>query len=143
MPHVKYGIVMVLLLLAAKANAEPSAQLMEQAGISLTLQAVLENSGRDNAIRLIQSGELNQATMVQLGVSNESDILQSGNNNQANSTQVGSGNLIKISQRGDDNLANISQIGQNNLVQLNQSNGTSFAIQQIGDGAAISITQYK
>jgi minor curlin subunit len=36
----------------------------------------------------------------------------------------------------------VTQIGNDNLVQLNQLGSGNFSIQQIADGAAISITQY-
>lgn len=110
--------------------------------LPITLQTLLESSGRSNVIGLVQAGVLNQATLSQTGASNMIDLIQVGNNNQAEVIQLGQDNEVELLQLGADNQAFITQIGDDNLVQINQLGSASFSIEQIADGAAMTITQY-
>ena len=51
-------------------------------------------------------------------------------------------NEIELLQAGEKNTASIIQTGNDNRAQLNQLGSANFAIEQIADGAAITITQY-
>ncbi len=110
--------------------------------LPITLQVLLEQGGRDNAIGLIQLGYHNQAEMLQSGHDNTNATLQVGVENQASVHQYGSGNEVEILQVGWANQAEITQVGNGNLVQLNQLGSANFSIEQIADNAAITITQY-
>lgn len=110
--------------------------------LPVTLQTLLERSGRDNLIHLAQLGDMNQANLIQSGNENYAELLQVGLGNQADITQLGERNQIELDQIGNDNQAAIIQVGDNNLVQLNQLGSANFSIEQIADNASISITQY-
>lgn len=110
--------------------------------LPITLQVLLEQGGRDNAIGLMQLGYSNHAEMLQSGHDNTNATLQFGAENQANVHQYGSGNEVQLLQVGWSNQADITQVGDGNLVQLNQLGSANFSIEQIADNAAITITQY-
>ncbi|MFT5704897.1 MAG: minor curlin subunit [Shewanella sp.] len=110
--------------------------------LPVTLQALLENNGRENLVNLVQLGNLNTASVMQIGNNNYVDMLQEGDNNQADVAQYGQNNQVEMIQVGGDNQASITQVGSNNLVNLNQLGSANFSIEQIADGAEITITQY-
>ncbi|MPY26169.1 curlin [Shewanella psychropiezotolerans] len=110
--------------------------------IPITLQTLLETNGRGNFINLVQTGVLNHAYLLQSGHDNSIELDQVGLDNQANITQYGDNNEVELLQVGVRNQADITQIGNDNLVQLDQLGSANFSIEQIADGAAITITQY-
>lgn len=136
-PSLRFGIPLLLL-----CSCTASAQELNVNELPVTLQALLERSGRDNLITLVQQGTLNQGLLFQSGSNNSAEVTQIGNENDALITQIGSNNEVQLLQVGSQNKASITQIGNDNLVQLNQLGSGNFSIQQIADGAAISITQY-
>ncbi|GGI67043.1 curlin [Shewanella hanedai] len=110
--------------------------------LPVTLQSLLESNGRENLVNLVQLGNLNTAHIIQLGSHNYTDLLQLGDNNEADVAQYGKNNQVELIQVGDDNQASITQVGNNNQVNLNQLGSANFSIEQIADGAEITITQY-
>ncbi|MCE9685730.1 curlin [Shewanella sp. AS16] len=131
-----------MLLGAAKAPAADIEDDRSTQELPVTLQTLLESSGRDNLIDLVQLGSFNHATLMQSGNDNSTSVLQTGSNNQADVAQYGGNNRVALHQAGIRNQAAITQIGNDNLVQLNQLGSASFSIEQIADGAEITITQY-
>lgn len=121
---------------ANELQADPISEL------PITLQVLLEQSGRDNAIGLVQLGYSNHADVLQSGHDNTNATVQFGVENQASVHQYGSGNEVQLLQVGWANQANITQVGDGNLVKLNQLGSANFSIEQIADNAAITITQY-
>ena len=112
------------------------------ADLPITLQALLENNNRGDMINIIQLGMLNQASILQDGELNHASVLQLGDNNQAHIAQYGVNNEIELLQAGEQNNASIIQTGNDNQAQLSQLGSANFSIEQIGDGAAITITEY-
>ena len=112
------------------------------ADLPITLQTLLENNNRGDMINIIQLGMLNQASILQDGELNHASVLQLGDNNQAHIAQYGVNNEIELLQAGEQNNASIIQTGNDNQAQLSQLGSASFSIEQIADGAAITITQY-
>lgn len=110
--------------------------------LPITLQTLLESTGRENVVNLTQLGVLNHTYLSQAGEGNVTNLLQMGSSNKAQIMQYGQDNDVELMQTGVDNQANITQIGNDNLVHLNQLGSASFSIEQIADGAAITITQY-
>lgn len=110
--------------------------------LPVTLQSLLENSGRENLIELMQLGSLNQAYISQTGAMNTVLLEQAGVNNTAEIIQLGTNNEVDLLQSGADNQASITQVGDGNLVELNQLGNADFSIEQIADDSVISITQY-
>ncbi|MCW3171829.1 curlin [Shewanella subflava] len=110
--------------------------------LPVTLQTLLENNNRGDMVNLIQLGMLNQASFLQDGEFNHASVLQLGDNNQAHIAQFGVNNEIELLQAGEKNTASIIQTGNDNRAQLNQLGSANFSIEQIADGAAITITQY-
>lgn len=139
MPNTSIRFLVPLILLC---SCMTSAQELNINELPVTLQALLERSGRDNLIELVQQGTANQGLLFQSGSDNKADVTQVGNDNDALITQIGSNNEVQLLQVGSQNTASVTQIGNDNLVQLNQLGSGNFSIQQIADGAAISITQY-
>lgn len=134
------GIITALVLYSVGSFAAESE--FESNELPITLQTLLESSGRSNIINLVQAGVLNQATLSQMGEGNITELLQIGSNNQAEIIQLGQDNEVELLQSGANNQAFITQIGDDNLVQINQLGSASFSIEQIADGAAMTITQY-
>lgn len=110
--------------------------------LPVTLQTLLENSGRENLIDLAQLGTLNQANIMQMGSNNYAYLQQIGESNQADIVQYGTSNQVELLQIGIENNASITQVGNDNLVNLNQLGHANFSIEQLADGAEITITQY-
>jgi minor curlin subunit len=134
------GLTIALLLHSVPTSAtELNNQSTE---LPITLQTLLESTGRENVINLVQLGVLNHANLSQSGAGNGANLIQMGSNNHADIIQYGQDNEVELLQAGADNRANITQIGNDNLVQINQLGSASFSIEQIADGAAITITQY-
>jgi minor curlin subunit len=127
-------------VLTAYAQEIKSEQL--DLNLSITLQALLENNDRGDMINIIQQGMLNQASVIQAGELNQASILQLGEGNQAYIAQYGVNNEVELLQAGENNNASVTQTGNDNRVQLNQLGSANFSIEQIADGAAITITQY-
>ncbi len=134
------GVIIALSLYSTSSLGNESELVTNE--LPITLQTLLESSGRDNLINLVQVGVLNQANLSQSGEGNITDIIQIGNSNQAEILQFGQDNEVELLQAGVDNQAYITQIGDENSVQINQLGSASFSIEQIADGAAITITQY-
>lgn len=132
----------VILLFSSFSVYSQEALENEDYELPITLQTLLESNGRNNFINLVQTGALNQAYLVQSGHNNSTQVAQVGLNNQANIMQYGDNNEVELLQVGVDNQADITQVGNDNLVQLNQLGSANFSIEQIADGAAITITQY-
>lgn len=128
-----FALALISMMAISKSNAHE---------LSLSLQALLERSGRDNLIELVQQGNANNGYVIQAGRDNDAYITQQGELNQVFVAQAGSDNEVKLLQSGGKNSASITQIGEANLVELNQTGSHSFSILQIADNAAISITQY-
>lgn len=124
------------------ANAQDIKSDQFDLDLPITLQALLENNGRGNMINIIQQGMLNQASVLQTGELNQTSILQLGKGNQAYIAQFGVNNEVELLQAGEHNNASVTQTGNDNRVQLNQLGSANFSIEQIADGAAITITQY-
>ncbi|GIU03692.1 curlin [Shewanella sp. c952] len=134
------GLTIALLMSSTSALAtELNNQSTE---LPITLQTMLESTGRENIINLVQLGALNNTNLSQSGAGNTASLVQIGSSNHAEITQVGEDNEVELLQAGTENHANITQIGNDNLVQMNQLGSASFSIEQIADGAAITITQY-
>lgn len=112
------------------------------AEVSITLSSLVEASGRENLIDLLQHGSYNQAYLNQSGSNNNINLNQIGYNNESQIDQFGYNNSVDINQLGNSNTIEITQIGNENLVQLNQFGETSFSVEQIADNATIIITQY-
>lgn len=110
--------------------------------LPITLQTLLESSGRENVINLVQLGSLNHANLSQSGAGNGTNLIQMGHGNHADIVQYGKDNEVELLQAGANNFADITQVGNDNLVQINQLGSANFSIEQIADGAAITITQY-
>ena len=132
----------IILLSSSFCAQSQEPQDSEDYELAITLQTLLETNGRGNFINLVQSGVLNQAYLLQSGHDNSIELDQVGLDNQANITQYGDNNEVELLQVGGHNQADITQIGNDNLVQLNQLGSANFSIEQIADGAAITITQY-
>ncbi|SNY41301.1 minor curlin subunit [Arsukibacterium tuosuense] len=112
------------------------------ADVSVQLTSLLERHALANGVDITQLGDLNVADVTQGGDANYAVLLQQGVLNQIYLQQYGSGNEAQISQFGNNNVADILQQGESNLIQLEQWGNRSFAIEQIGNGAEISIIQY-
>lgn len=139
MPNPLTRFLVLLLLICSCLTSSHAADVSE---LPVTLQALIERSGRDNLIDLVQQGTANQGIVFQSGNDNSAYVTQAGNDNVSLVTQIGTNNEVQLLQVGTQNMASITQIGNDNLVQLNQLGSGNFSIQQIADGAAISITQY-
>ncbi|QYK03367.1 curlin [Shewanella sp. FJAT-53749] len=134
------GVIVALSIFSAPNQAE---ELIDGAnGLPITLQTLLEGSGRENVINLFQLGTLNHANLSQSGAGNGTSLIQMGSSNHAEIIQYGEDNEVELLQAGINNFADITQVGNDNLVQINQLGSASFSIEQIADGAAITITQY-
>ncbi len=125
---------LVLLLHSSSSWADPE--------LSLSLAALLERQNLANLAQIQQQGQHNELSLQQQQDANMALIWQLGLNNQAHLQQTGQGNALLLLQKGDDNLATILQRGNHNFLQLEQQGSASFSIEQIGDGAAVSVTQY-
>ena len=112
------------------------------ADVSVQLTSLLERHALANGVDITQLGDLNVADVTQGGDANYAVLLQQGVLNQIFLQQYGSGNQANIRQFGNNNSAEILQQGESNLIQLEQWGNRSFAIEQIGNGAEISIIQY-
>lgn len=112
------------------------------ADVSLQLTSLLERHALANGVDITQLGDLNVADVTQGGNGNYAVLLQQGVLNQIFLQQYGNGNQAQIRQFGNNNSADILQQGESNLIQLEQWGNRSFAIEQIGNGAEISIIQY-
>lgn len=110
--------------------------------VSITLSSLVESSGRDNLIDLLQYGSFNQANLSQTGQNNNISLDQVGYKNESDINQLGYNNTVDIVQFGNSNHIQVTQVGNENLVQLNQFGDTSFSVEQIADNAIIRITQY-
>lgn len=144
MKHITRCILCTFLLLfsfASSANTE-NLTLGNQSTLPITLQTLLENSGRGHMVDVIQQGALNQLNIAQIGEQNWAYIMQVGEGNTADILQLGSNNEVELLQAGENNNASVIQVGDDNRVQLNQLGSANFSIEQIADGAAITITQY-
>jgi minor curlin subunit len=135
-------LVTCLLLCSFALTADESTITTSKIELPITLQGLLESHGRENLVNLFQHGSFNQAALNQAGIENTAYLTQLGISNQASVIQIGSNNELELLQQGDNNLANVTQIGNDNLIQINQSGSAHFAIEQIADNAAITITQY-
>jgi len=82
----------------------------------------LRQSGDDNDARIIQDGRENGFFVLQPGDENFARIDQDGNYNHTFIQQEGSLNTARVEQFGDSNLAAINQPGTNNTVRVTQSN---------------------
>ena len=95
---------------------------------------------------ITQSGNKNQAIIIQsgakLGSGNFSEIVQNGSNNTATSSQNGDSNFTTIQQNGSFNDANASQLGDANTIKLmqNQDFNTFSGVQQ-GNNNIFDVTQ--
>ncbi|WP_443019908.1 curlin [Shewanella sp. OMA3-2] len=134
-------LALLLSSFAITANAQ-DIKSDQEIDVPITLQTLLENNGRSNMINIIQQGMLNQASILQAGELNQASILQLGESNLAYIAQYGVNNEVELLQAGENNNASITQTGNDNRVQLNQLGSANFSIEQIADGAAITITQY-
>lgn len=133
----------VMITLAIFSSPNWAADLFDGANeLPITLQTLLESSGRENVVNLVQLGVLNHADLSQSGTGNGTNLVQIGNDNYAEVIQYGQDNEVELLQAGANNFADVTQIGNDNLVQINQLGSASFSIEQIADGAAITITQY-
>ncbi|WP_213997520.1 curlin subunit CsgB [Arsukibacterium sp.] len=112
------------------------------ADVSVQLTSLIERHALANGVDITQLGDLNVADVTQGGDANYAVLLQQGVLNQIFLQQYGSGNQAQISQYGNNNVADILQQGESNLIQLEQWGNRSFSIEQIGNGAEISIIQY-
>lgn len=110
--------------------------------LSPQLAALLERNNLANLAHLQQQGQHNQLSLQQQQDNNIALVWQFGLDNQADMTQSGQGNTLILQQRGDANLATILQRGNHNFLQLEQQGHSQFSIEQIGDGGAVSVTQY-
>jgi minor curlin subunit len=127
-------VLLVLLLQSSSCWAEPE--------LSVTLSALLERQNLANLAHIQQQGQHNQLNLQQQQDANMALIWQFGLNNQADLLQTGQGNALLLLQKGDDNHAIILQRGNHNFLQLEQQGSANFSIEQIGDGGAVSVTQY-
>ncbi|HAW94287.1 MAG: curlin subunit CsgB [Rheinheimera sp.] len=112
------------------------------ADVSVQLTSLIERHALANGVDITQLGDLNVADVTQGGDANYAVLLQQGVLNQIFLQQYGSGNQAQIRQFGNNNSADILQQGESNLIQLEQWGNRSFSIEQIGNGAEISIIQY-
>lgn len=112
------------------------------ADVSVQLTSLLERHALANGVDITQLGDLNVADVTQGGDANYAVLLQQGVLNQILLQQYGRGNQTQIRQFGSNNSADILQHGDSNLIQLEQWGNRSFSIEQIGNGAEISIIQY-
>lgn len=112
------------------------------ADVSLQLTSLLERHALANGVDITQLGDLNVADVTQGGDTNYAVLIQQGVLNQILLQQYGSGNQAQIRQFGNNNSADILQQGESNLIQLEQWGNRGFSIEQIGNGAEISIIQY-
>ncbi|MBV2129915.1 curlin subunit CsgB [Rheinheimera sp. SM2107] len=112
------------------------------ADVSVQLSSLLERHALANGVDITQLGDLNAANVTQAGEANYAVLIQQGVLNQIFLQQYGTDNQAQINQYGNNNHADILQHGESNLIQLEQWGNRSFAIEQIGDGAEISIIQY-
>ena len=112
------------------------------ADVSVQLTSLLERHALANGVDITQLGDLNVADVTQGGDANYAVLLQQGVLNQIYLQQYGSGNEALVRQFGNKNRADILQQGESNLIQLEQWGNRSFSIEQIGNGAEISIIQY-
>ncbi|MBB1269685.1 curlin [Shewanella sp. SR44-3] len=135
-------LVTCLLLCSFTLTADESTITTSVNELPITLQGLLESNGRDNVVNLFQQGSFNQASISQIGIANNAYLIQQGEDNQASVNQVGSNNELELLQQGNYNRADVTQIGNDNLIQINQLGRANFAIEQIADNAAITITQY-
>lgn len=112
------------------------------ADVSVQLSSLLERHALANGVDITQLGDLNVANVTQSGEANYAVLIQQGVLNQIFLQQYGSDNQAEISQYGNNNHADILQHGESNLIQLEQWGNRSFSVEQIGNGAEISIIQY-
>tara|TARA_R110002126_G_scaffold163858_1_gene311741 strand:+ start:8282 stop:8686 length:405 start_codon:yes stop_codon:yes gene_type:complete len=112
------------------------------ADVSVQLSSLLERHALANGVDITQLGDLNVASVSQSGEANYAALMQQGVLNQIFLQQYGSNNQAQIIQYGNNNHADILQQGESNLIQLEQWGNRSFAVEQIGNGAEISIIQY-
>jgi minor curlin subunit len=116
---------------------------LHAAELSPSLAAMLERQNLANLAQIQQRGQHNQLSLQQQHDENIALVWQFGIDNQADVLQSGLGNALILQQKGDENLATIIQRGHHNFLQLEQQGRASFSIEQIGDGGAVSVTQYE
>ena len=116
---------------------------LDAAELSPPLAALMERQSLANLAQIQQQGQQNQLNLQQQHDANIAYVWQFGFENQAELIQNGQGNVLILMQKEGNNLANIIQRGNDNLLQLEQQGRASFSIEQIGDGAAVSILQYE
>ncbi|WP_083981788.1 curlin subunit CsgB [Arsukibacterium ikkense] len=130
--NVKIASMMLMLVSGGQAFAD----------VSVQLSSLLERHALANGVDITQLGDLNVANVTQNGEANYAVLIQQGVLNHIFLQQYGSGNQASIRQFGNNNSADILQQGESNLIQLEQWGNRSFSIEQIGNGAEISIIQY-
>lgn len=142
MPVLKSAPLIMLIICCGMGVQADELDINNDYELPVTLQTLLENSGRENLINLVQLGTLNQAKIMQMGSQNYAYLQQIGEGNQADVIQHGKNNQVELLQVGTENNASITQVGNDNLVNLNQLGHANFSIEQLADGAEITITQY-
>lgn len=116
---------------------------LRAAELSPALAALLERQQMANIAQIQQRGQHNSLSLQQQHDENIALVWQFGSDNQAELLQSGQGNALLLEQKGEANLATIIQRGDRNFLQLEQRGRANFSIEQIGDGGAVSVTQYK
>lgn len=109
--------------------------------LPVTLETLLESSGRANILVVLQQGDLNQLSAVQFGDSGLQST-QHGDENNALVLQAGNHNSVLLDQQGNRNNANIEQYGEGSSIQLFQYGEANFSIQQLASSENITVTQY-
>lgn len=75
MPSLLTRFLVLLILLCSCLTPSQAADVSE---LPITLQALIERSGRDNLIDLVQQGTANQAIVIQSGSDNSAYATQAG-----------------------------------------------------------------
>ena len=118
---------LALLLLAAPAQAQNSADILQIEAVPDAVSNVLQHGANNRALieqRALEAGALDPQ-------------------NEAKISQKGSDNLAAIKQEGEDNSAAIIQNGSKNEGSIwQQYSGNNFTLQQSGNGMSAKIEQF-
>ncbi len=115
--------------------------LQQQEGLEGNLARVLQ-SGNLNVAEILQSESGNKLALIQRGNSNFYELVNYGSDNELVNIQDGSNNRISEQLINSNQIrSELVQIGNNNeIIQvLENVNGQGFSIRQVGDGLKVTV----
>jgi hypothetical protein len=137
--------------IAARTDLGPSElSLSGQHGLSARIlqlgdlnDATLRQSGMRHTGHMDQIGTGNDINAIQVGQANQFLFTQTGNGNEIELTQAGRANIATVTQLGSSHRASIEQSGNANVVNVQQLPfSPDLLIQQRGHGLVAKVIQY-